>query len=415
MQSQEKNELKLLALIIILGLALRLAGGILFPVWSGPEEGAHFVYTKLIGDNGALPMIPLTKETLASIYNESIHQPPLFYMIAAVFYLPLAGQDPEFIVHLLRLLSIAFGTAGIPLTYLIAKRLGFGKTVRLGAAMFIALLPTHIVTSATLSNSTLSGLFSLGIIYYSIKVLQEKKAIDMALAGILMAASIMTMFTGLAVAIAFGIAWVVFLLRGKEVLWKRAIACATPVLGTPVFLRNLALTGHLFPSYLRPMVEINGAWLAYFSTHLFAGIWLQEYGTATIPDYRFVFFGFYAIISLVAFIGVVRLLPGREWKSAGKKIVAAVLVLPILLNLAGVAYMNFFGTWPEARWLFPTIGLAGILLIAGLISFAEMLGQKARANALVWAFLFTLLLLDLVLLVNYNRVLPDIIWNVPVF
>ena len=415
MKFLETNEFKVLALIILLGLGLRLAGSALFPVGSGSEEGSHLFYVEFIGDNGKLPMVPLTQETLTNISNESISQPPLFYFIAAVFYQAVSGQSSSLIVHFLRLLSVAFGVICIPLTYLIAKKLEFNRIVRIGSAMFIALLPTHIVTSSTLSNSTLSWVFCLGVIYYSIKVLQEKKAIDMALAGILMAATALTMFTGLGVAIAFGIAWIAFILKGREQYWKKIVACSTPLLGAVVLVRNITISNSLMPSLLKPMMKLDLDWLIYYISRLFPGIWLQEYGTATIPDIRYAFFGFYSLISFAGLVGFLRLLSGKKWSTQRKKIIIIALAAPIVLNLIGVTYINFFGRWAEARWLFATISLAGILLIAGLVSFAEMLGQTARAKLLVWAFLLSLLLFDLVLLLNYNPVLQDIIWNVPVF
>jgi len=73
-----------------------------------------------------------------------------------------------------------------------------------------------------------------------------------------------------------------------------------------------------------------------------------------------------------------------------------------------------FRSMAEARWLFATIGLAAILFIAGLTQFAKLFKQENKANWLVWITLLAMLALDIVLLWNYNPVLPDIIWNVPV-
>ena len=121
----EKKELKILALILILGLGLRLTGSLLFPIWGGPEEGSHFFYVEYIGQNNTLPAVKLTYETLTSIYNESIHQPPLFYMAIAPFYKLVSGFEKETIMHFLRLIPVLLGTVCIVLTYLIAKKLGF--------------------------------------------------------------------------------------------------------------------------------------------------------------------------------------------------------------------------------------------------------------------------------------------------
>lgn len=403
---EKKREWQVLILIVLLGLGLRLAGSALFPLWSGSEEPSHFYYVQFIAENGKLPNVLLNEETVMSVEKETIYQPPLYYVVVVPFYLLVAGQSNFVIVHFLRLVSVAFGTACIVLTFLIAKRLRFGKMAVVGSALFIALLPSHVVISSTVSNSALSWVFCLCTIYYCILAVQEKRAKDMAIAGLLMAATAFTKFTGMSIAIAFAIAALVFLLKGKGSFFKRVLVCAIPLVALAIPFRNLALHGSFMPSLLRQPMQINFQWLGYFATHIFAGIWLQEYGTATIPGYRMAFFAFYAIVSLAAFVGFAVLMLGKEWGKERKKIVAAVMVLPILLNLAGVVYMNFFGVWTESSWLFATISLTAILFIEGIVSFAKMAGQEKKAGWLVWFILLSMLALDIILLVNYNKALP---------
>lgn len=406
MEIGKNRELQVLALIILLGLGLRLAGSALFPIGAGPEEPSHLFYIGYIAENGVLPNVPLNEQTVMSIEKEAIYQPPLYYMVAAPFYSLVAGQGEFAIVHFLRLLSVAFGTACIALTYSIAKRMRFAKIIAVGSALFIALLPTHVIVSSTLGNSALSWALCLGTVYFCILAIQEKRAWYMAAAGLLMASAVLAKYTSMSVAIAFAIAAIVFLLKGKGNFFKRIAVCAIPLVAIAIPFRNLALYDSLMPSLLRKALPIDLGWLYYFSTHIFAGIWLQEYGAATIPGYRFVFFGFYAVVSAAALAGFVGLLISKEWPSARKRLVVAMLLLPVLLNLAGVAYMNFFGLWTESSWLFATIGLAAILFIAGLAKFAKMLGQEKRANTIVWAVLATMLLLDIIVLINYNATLP---------
>ena len=317
-------------------------------------------------------------------------------------------------MHFLRLFSVILGTACIPLAYLIAKKLSFGKSVRIGSAVFIALLPTHVIASSTFSNSPMNWVFSLGAVYFSIAAMQNKRLVDLALAGLLVAAATLTMFTGMSVAIAFAAAWLIVLFKGKQSLWKRLAVALVPFIALPVVLRNLVLSGTIMPTELKPLMDINLNWVSYYVIYLFPGIWLQEYGVASIPYFRYLFFAFYGIVSLLALAGFAGLLLGKEWETQKKKLVVAALVLPILLNLAGLTYINLFSFATDGRLLFPTIGLAAILFIAGLEYFMRILRQpENRARALVWFTLFTLLVLDIVVLVNYNRVLPQVIWAVP--
>jgi 4-amino-4-deoxy-L-arabinose transferase-like glycosyltransferase len=404
-----EKEKKLLVLVVLIGLVFRLSGSFFFPLWGGPDEPAHFFYLSYIGENGELPAIPLTQETLRGVENESIHQPPLYYLLMAPFYPVLKPFGVETAVHALRLFSVAFGTACIALVYLIAKRIGFGGKTALASAAFLALLPTHVVSSSFLGNSALSWLLCLAAVYYLAKVMQEKRALHMAIAGVFMAAIVLTKFTGLSVAVAFLIAGWVFLFQGRGSFAKRAALLLVPLAALPVFLRNLALTGGFFPSHLTVKI-FSLERFGYFLVHLFPSVWLQEYGAASIPDFRFLFFGLYAVLSAVAFFGVVSLFRGNSWPGKNGFAVTALLVFPVVLNFLGLAYINLEGMWPDGRLLFETIGLAAILFVAGQREFMRLAGFESRAGVLVWETLLTMLFLDLVVLVNYNRVLPAVPW-----
>jgi len=413
MQALEKKEWQVLLLILLLGFSLRATGSILFPLWSGPEELSHFFHIQFIAENGKLPAFPFNQQILTGIEKETIYQPPLYYMAAAPFYLLGAGQSDFIIVHLLRLLSVVFGTACIALTYLIAKKLSFSKTVCIASALFIALLPTNVVVSSTIDNSALSWVFCLAAIYYCIAAIQEKKTKDMLLASLFFTLTIFTKFTAMGVAMPFAIAAFAFILKGKGNIIKRIAACAIPIALIAIPLRNFILYNSFMPVIKELPMQINLEWLAYFSTHLFAGIWLQEYGTATIPDYRIIFFGFFAIVSAIAFIGFLALMLGKEWNGERKKAISAMIIFPILLNLGYIVYYNIFHVCPEARWLLATIGLAAILFMAGLAQFAKLIKQENKSNWLILLTLIVLLIFDFVLLWNYNSTLPPVPWTVP--
>ncbi len=409
----EKKEFKILVVIILLGLGLRIAGSALFPLWSGAEEGSHFFFIQYIGENGKLPMIPLTEETLKGIYVESIHQPPLYYMTMSPFYMLVAGQGYETIIHFLRLFSVLLGTLCIPLTYLVAKRLSFGKNIAIASAMFIALLPTNIIATSVLGNDALSWVFCTAAIYFCIVALQEKKAIDLALAGLLIAAAILTKFNALSLLAIFIPTAIILLLKGKENITKRIVACATPLLAIPIIFRNLALSGNIIPSHLREMMLINWEWFVYYVTHLFPSFWLQEYAVATIPDIRYLFFIFYSAVSLAAVIGFVKLLLDRDW-NIKRKLVMSILLLGVLLNLAGITYVNLFGWWPEGRWIYPTLSIIVIFFTFGLQKFMKIIKHENKTPYLIWFVLFTMLVLDIIVLVFHNTILPDIVWAIPV-
>ena len=64
--------------------------------------------------------------------------PPLYYLLLH-YWIALSGDSPYYA----RLLSVLFGTATIPIIYLIGKRMS-GAVVGLVAAVFLALSPFNI-------------------------------------------------------------------------------------------------------------------------------------------------------------------------------------------------------------------------------------------------------------------------------
>ncbi len=390
----KRNETLLLFLLILLGFSLRFAGSVYFPMWAGPDEPAHFVYIQHIAEHG-VPNFVLTKEIINdSLYYISVFEPPLYHALLSLFPLNL---------YFLRLFSVLFGTAGIFVTYLIAKRLGFNAGIRLASAAFVALLPTHVIVSSVVNNGSLVWLFCLITIYFSILALEERKAVHVALVGVFFSLAVLTKLTALSLVLTVAIVLGVYVFKSRGHVLKKLAVCLIPLAIVPVFLRNLATTGGLMPSMLSKPFNLSFSWLLYYITHLFSGVWLQEYGAATVPDYRILFFAFYAVVSLVALVGFVHFFFTKL--SLRKRFMTfSVLILPVLLNFAGVTYLNTFCLCPDGRMLFDTIGLVAILFMVGLF------GVRKKSK-LVLFVLLTMFLLDLVVLVNYNAVLPEVIWS----
>jgi 4-amino-4-deoxy-L-arabinose transferase-like glycosyltransferase len=407
----KRNEIIVLFLLLLLGFSLRLAGSALFPLWSGPDEGSHFYHIVFIAERGVMPNMPWSAVS-NTLYNQTVGQPPVYYSLLAPVYSLVKGLGTGLAVHLLRLFNVFFGTACIALTYLVAKRLRLGKRVCIGSAAFIALLPTHVVVSSAINNDPLSWLFGLATVYFAIAALETGKAKDIGFSGLNFAAAILTKFNSLALIAGFGIAGLAVLLKGKEALGKKVAALLTPLLAAPIFLRNMLLTGDMIFPRTNTLV-LGIPWIAYFVIHFFPGIWLQEYGTATIPEFRVWFFAFYSIVSLMAFFGFLAFMLRGGSKSGRKFAILALLVLPTLLNLAGFVYINTFGLWVDARLMFPTISLVAVMFMLGLEHFMKVVKREAWTAGLIWLFLFSLLLLNLVLLFSYNTVLPDVPWPVP--
>ena len=143
------------------------------PLWQAPDEPAHYNYVRHLATRLSLPILQPgdyphdyleelkaahfpPERPIANIRYES-HQPPLYYILAAVVLSPLATSAITVQVYGLRLLSVALGLVLLLLTY----RLGGviwptspGKAVALAAvATFV---PMHTAVSAAISNDILA-------------------------------------------------------------------------------------------------------------------------------------------------------------------------------------------------------------------------------------------------------------------
>jgi hypothetical protein len=178
-------------LVVCLGyLAITLAYSFLIPAWEGNDEADHVANAQYIVERGQL--VPLRWQR----WHET-HQPPLYYVVAAVWQrtlgiaplthelpptqnLPLTGPDPHLWyshvytpeqrldalgVHKLRLISVLFGLGTVVLTY-VAGGLVCGRREQAAAAAgFVAFLPKFNVVSAVFTNDSLViMLSSLGLV-----------------------------------------------------------------------------------------------------------------------------------------------------------------------------------------------------------------------------------------------------------
>jgi hypothetical protein len=97
------------------------------------------------------------------------YQPPLYYIILH-FWINLFG-DGEFV---LRALSAFFGTASIPLIFIIGKRF-YGLRTGLVSALLLAISPFHIWYAQEVRLFALSVFFSLGMVFIFLTAAESMK------------------------------------------------------------------------------------------------------------------------------------------------------------------------------------------------------------------------------------------------
>ena len=97
--------------------------------------------------------------------------PPLYYLLLH-YWIALTGDTP----YNVRLLSVLFGAATIPVIYLIGKRLS-GVVVGLAAAVFLALSPFNIYFAQEAWMYTLLTFNAAVAIYALVRLLTDPRAV----------------------------------------------------------------------------------------------------------------------------------------------------------------------------------------------------------------------------------------------
>jgi len=394
------KEKSILLFIIILGLALRLAVTGLAPVWAGPDEPSHYEYISVIAEEGRVPYAP--EEGDVGLLNVTGQNPPLFHIMGAVFY-AVSGN-----VHWIRMLPVLFGALCVLLTFFVAKELTQKKFIALGAALFIALLPTHIVVSATINNEVAAYAFVLASLLFMLKAVKGNYgAKNVLLAGLFFGLAFATRFNTIILGAPFLVLAVLYLRERMSV--KRLLAFVpAAAIALLVLWGNYSAYGKFFPFRETQQTVLDFGLVTYFIPRVFAGYWLQEYAVAAIPEWRVWVFALLGVLGLAALVGVVK--GARKFFEWGKekKLMVAMAGLLVLANVAFFAFQNLFYYEPDARLLYPAVSIVAIGLMWGF----KELGCWKR-NYAAMAMLGLLLVLDLMLVVFHNTVLPEVLWVLP--
>lgn len=171
----------LLALILLVYLILATLYAVNVPAWQAPDEPAHFNYVHELASTGQIPVLRmgdydeayirlLTSQrfppelSIASLRYEA-HQPPAYYLLAALVFRLTGGQ-----LLPLRLLSVALGALFVVLIYAIVRLIFPGRAeLALGAAAFTAFLPMHVAQAASVNNDALAEVLLAAVLLLSIR------------------------------------------------------------------------------------------------------------------------------------------------------------------------------------------------------------------------------------------------------
>lgn len=411
-----------LALIIIAYLVLGTAYALGTPKWQAPDEPAHFNYIVYLADNHRFPV--LQRGDYPHAYLEAIkaakfpdhmsiepiryesHQPPLYYLLAAVvykltFFLPLDGR-----VLALRLFSVVLGGVLLYVAYRLVKEIfPDDEALALGTTTFVAAVPMHLALTAALNNDTLAELILVGVLWWLVGWIKEGQGMRLIGLGVLIGLGLVTKTTTY---IALPLAFVVIVgvhRRSFRDLGRSLAAVFGPalLLALPWWGRNLAVYGDMDLLGLRRHDAVivgqprMAEWLAQlgafelvkrFLVTTFRSFWAQFGWMGVLVDERI----YLALALLCALVGLGFLL--FVWRS-GKTLSSyqrgalGILGLSALFTLLSYLWYNVELVQHQGRYLFPALVPLGLAFALG---WREVLVRE-RAKIIVALCLVLLLLL----------------------
>jgi hypothetical protein len=241
-----------LAALVALGLALRIALALVVPPGQAPDEMAHGRYVAHVAATGTLPVQPVAKETPGEWSTFAggdpgwqSYQPPLAYLLYVPVWraLEAAGVGEAGRIRGLRLQSACWGAVLVAVGWAAVARLtAAGDPRRVLVALVLALVPGFAGNAAVVNNDGVANLLAAALWL----PLGAGRGVRAALAaGALFGGAMLAKLTVLALApLLVVVPW----LRGREL--RAALrdgtlaAVVAGVLLLPWMARNVAIYGH---------------------------------------------------------------------------------------------------------------------------------------------------------------------------
>lgn len=179
MQKPRKNLFPKLAVVLLIAtyIALSTASAFTTRLRYGPDEPAHFIYIREIGQYMRLPLLTHEETHVISLHkSHEAHQPPLYYMLAAVpFAISRAlGADINTTWMVLRLFTVLLGACWVYFLYrLSGEVLGDKPYAAVLSAACVALLPLSTYTASVVNNDIAIALFFTIALWLMIKAIKN--------------------------------------------------------------------------------------------------------------------------------------------------------------------------------------------------------------------------------------------------
>jgi len=246
-----------LPLLIVTYLLLAAAYSAITPAATvdqhNPDENAHMEYVAKIA-TGHLPIFTDAQ------HGYEFHQPPLYYALSAPVYLAARSHGAEAAMKAVRFISIGLGALLIYVTFrCISLLFPTEPTLALGTAAFVALIPSNVALSASVTNDALMDLIFVTCLWLLAKVTmnsEEGGTRESLWIGLVIGAGIWTKTSALALfpvvlLVYYGMARANFLATSAAVRSAALSVGVGLLIGLPWLIRNTILYGdplaqHLF-------------------------------------------------------------------------------------------------------------------------------------------------------------------------
>jgi 4-amino-4-deoxy-L-arabinose transferase-like glycosyltransferase len=398
----------LAALILVTYVGLASTFSLVVPPWEAPDEPAHFQYIQQLVLTRTFPV------DHRGDLGES-HQPPLYYLLAAIATLPANLADPtggflsspQFMwagnggtqinaarhpssetfpfqgqalgLHLARAFSVLLGLGTLSLILAIGWEV-FPKrrSIGLSATALAAFNPQFLFVSASVNNDNLATLIATAIWWRSIRALKDPTALrEWLLLGALLGLGILTKLSDAACLVVVLILLVGLALRRRSFGLLVRGATALAITGLPVagwwIARNVRLYGNLGGWSMDPqnlqMTALQPTDLLELGQVQFRSFW-GVFGWMNVPAPPWFFWGIGLLI-------VVSCAGWLAWLARGKLVgvtsqqwaVLAMLVLAagaVELGIVATVASGCNGACYQGRFLFPALAPSTLLLAIGL-------------------------------------------------
>ncbi len=412
-------EAVILTFIILTFLTLGVAYATQTPKWEAPDEPAHYNYVKSLVEEHRFPVLEMgdyphqyLEEIKAAKFPDHMsidpiryesHQPPLYYLLAALIYkitlsLSLWGR-----VVALRLLSLAFGGGLLVICYLTVKEIfPTSEVLALATTGLVATIPMHIAMSAAINNDTLAELILALILLVLVKLqkggLTERKGLAL---GLLLGLGLLTKSTTY---LAFPLALLaVFTSEGYRRDSALRLVAVSFGLALAIswwwFLRNLLTYGDfdIFGWRRHDAIVVGrphtgGFDLAaakHFLLVSFKSFWAQFGWMGILVDERIYLILF--LVSALAGLGFLLFLTKnllhRELLSSHQKVSLALLGSALFLIFASDLWYNLKFIQAQGRYLFPAIVPICLFFVIGLRELIRREYEKLFFSLLYLGFL----------------------------